>query len=131
MAEKKPNEMCREISPPRRPRKAATTRPNTPTKRALSRAWATVRSMTDPFGADPPSAFVSEWTRRIAGLLPPPRRALDVAMGGGRHVNVLAACGLRVFGVDKNQEALRTGRARAMALGNTIQVWCADLTVSG
>ena len=87
--------------------------------------------MTDQFGADPPSSFVVEWASRLASGLRAPRRALDVAMGRGRHLSALALTGLRVFGVDKNLEAVRAGRNRAAADGGHVHVWCADLTVSG
>jgi SAM-dependent methyltransferase len=67
----------------------------------------------------------------MAGRLPAPGRVLDVAMGRGRHVQVLAASGLRVFGVDKNHDALRDSRERAAANGHVVHAWCTDLTISG
>jgi SAM-dependent methyltransferase len=86
--------------------------------------------MTDRFAGDPPSAFVVEWAARAAARLPAPRRALDVAMGRGRHACALARLGLRTFGVDRNLEAVRAARDVALVAGVTIDVWCADLTVS-
>ncbi len=57
-------------------------------------------------------------------------RALDVAMGRGRHACVLARSGCRTFGVDRNLDALRAARGRASAERLGIAVWCADLTRS-
>jgi hypothetical protein len=85
------------------------------------------RSMTDRFDGDPPSAFVAEWTSQLAPEVPLPRRALDVAVGRGRHLRALAEANLQIFGVDRNYEALRTARDRA---GRAARLWCADLTVS-
>jgi tellurite methyltransferase len=86
--------------------------------------------MTDQFSADPPSPFVVRWATLMAPGLPAPRRALDAAMGRGRHALALARLGLRVFGVDASYEAVRTARDRAAASGLTIGAWCADLTMS-
>jgi tellurite methyltransferase len=79
---------------------------------------------------DPPSPFVVQWATTLAPLLPAPRRALDVAMGRGRHGLVLAALGLRVFGVDVSLEAVRTALGEAAKRGLVVRPWCADLTVS-
>jgi SAM-dependent methyltransferase len=79
---------------------------------------------------DPPSRFIVEWAATLAPRLPAPRRALDVAMGQGRHGLVLAALGLRVFGVDVSLEALRTAAREAAASGLMVRSWCADLTAS-
>ncbi len=79
---------------------------------------------------DPPSAFVVEWTRRLAANLPAPRRALDVAAGRGRHSVVLAAAGLRTFAVDMKVDALGDARSRVEADGHALLGWCADLTMS-
>jgi tellurite methyltransferase len=83
--------------------------------------------MTDRFVADPPSAFVAA---AAAALLPqsaPRRRALDVAMGRGRHALTLARSGWRVFGVDSSFDALVAARARAALEGLAVRAWCADL----
>jgi SAM-dependent methyltransferase len=77
---------------------------------------------------DPPSTFVSEWVARLAQSLPPPRRALDLAMGRGRHAMVLATSGFHTFGVDYHFEALRDAAHLADAAGVHLNVWCADLT---
>ena len=78
--------------------------------------------------SDPPSSFVVEWLPRVANHLPEPRRALDVAMGRGRHVEALAAAGLRPFGVDVNLEAVRHTVDRLQRRGVVLRAWCADLT---
>jgi tellurite methyltransferase len=87
-------------------------------------------SMTDRFPADPPSAFVVQWATLMAPALPGPRRALDVAMGRGRHARMLAQLGLNVFGVDASYEAVRAARNLAVAGGLSIRAWCADLQAS-
>jgi tellurite methyltransferase len=86
--------------------------------------------MTDQFPADPPSPFVVRWATLMAPGLPPRRRALDAAMGRGRHAQMLARLGLRVFGVDANYEAVRAARDRVAASGLAVGAWCADLTMS-
>jgi tellurite methyltransferase len=55
----------------------------------------------------------------------PSRRALDVAMGRGRHAALLAAAGYATFGVDMKLDAVREAVARAPGL----RAWCADLTM--
>jgi tellurite methyltransferase len=78
-----------------------------------------------------PSRFVVEWVERLARDLDAPattRRALDVAMGRGRHAIALAGAGFRTFGVDANLEALRSARAAAADTNVSIAAWCADVT---
>jgi tellurite methyltransferase len=77
---------------------------------------------------DHPSQFIVEWAAAMASVCPPPRRALDVAMGRGRHAIVLAERGFRVFGVDVNLDAVRGAVAQASADGLVVRGWCADLT---
>lgn len=48
----------------------------------------------------------SAWVRRFTPLLPPGARVLDVACGGGRHLQWLASQGHRVTGVDRDAAAL-------------------------
>jgi SAM-dependent methyltransferase len=79
---------------------------------------------------DPPSPFVVEWAPRLAGAVPDLRRALDVAMGRGRHAGILAAAGFRVFGVDVKFDAVRDAVTRTAAAGMTVRAWCADLTMT-
>ena len=64
----------------------------------------------------------------MASACPSPRRALDLAMGRGRHALVLAEHGFRVFGVDVNLDAVRGAVAQAAAHGLVVRGWCADLT---
>jgi SAM-dependent methyltransferase len=54
-------------------------------------------------------------------------RALDVAMGRGRHTLLLARAGFRTFGVDANLSALRDAAAAAAAQSLHVHLWCADL----
>lgn len=77
---------------------------------------------------DPPSPFVEEWIRKLAGQIAMPRRALDVAMGRGRHALLLAAAGFRTFGVDNNYHAIAEAVARARRRRLQLRAWCADLT---
>jgi tellurite methyltransferase len=79
---------------------------------------------------DPPSQFVVDWATRLAPRLPSPRRALDVAMGRGRHALALAALGFRVFGVDVNLGAMQAAAREAAKSGLVVSPWCADLTAS-
>jgi tellurite methyltransferase len=75
-----------------------------------------------------PSPFVVEWAARLAPRVPAPRRALDLAMGRGRHAIELARNGLRTYGVDRRLDAVRDAVDLASSEGLTLQVWCADLT---
>jgi SAM-dependent methyltransferase len=86
--------------------------------------------MTDRFDRDPPSAFVtaSLAAQRSSLALPPPgSRALDVAMGRGRHALLLAERGYRAFGVDIELDAVRSAKREAAKRGLFLGVWCADL----
>ena len=76
------------------------------------------------------SPFVTEWLPRIVADLngrPGPRRALDLAMGEGRHAIPLAEAGFVTYGVDLAVERLLT--ARRMLHGRRLEVlqWAADL----
>jgi SAM-dependent methyltransferase len=77
-----------------------------------------------------PSAFVHEWIMR---LMPPGsvegRRALDLAIGGGRHALLLAERGFHTFGVDLKFDAVRAAMDAAERKQLRISGWCADLTV--
>ena len=75
------------------------------------------------------SPFVAEWIARLA----PQRaefapRALDVAMGRGRHAVPLALAGFDTFGVDVRFDAVRDARFAAKAAAVRVHGWCADLT---
>ena len=63
-----------------------------------------------------------------AHLLPTVGRALDVAMGAGRHALFLAARGLEVIGVDISPVAVEICRREAARLGLPITAICADVT---
>lgn len=76
----------------------------------------------------PSSPFVIQWAPRAAGLLRPAPRALDLAMGHGRHVEPLVLAGFRVFGVDRSFEAVRHAAAQPAAAAGRLLAWCADVT---
>lgn len=84
--------------------------------------------MTDTDTADLPSSFVVSWASRIFDALPAPRRALDVAMGRGRHALTLAGAGYRVFGVDIRHDAIRDAMVAGVRRNAAVRGWCADLT---
>ena len=86
--------------------------------------------MTDRFPADPPSSFVVTAAATLLSQAPAPRRALDLAMGRGRHALALARMGWRAFGIDRDLGALRTAMGRAAAEGSIVRAWCGDLTVT-
>ena len=83
--------------------------------------------MTAHTHVEPPSPFVAEWISAAVRLFPSRRRALDVAMGRGRHAKQLVEQGFDVFGVDVHLETLRAASA-ALGLGGSLKIWCADLT---
>ena len=64
-------------------------------------------------GTEAPSPWIQRWSH----LLSPGCTALDIACGGGRHMQWLAAQGHAVLGVDRSAEAL----ALAQAYGQTLQ----------
>jgi hypothetical protein len=78
---------------------------------------------------DPPSSFVAHWIASLGPMAEPPRRALDVAMGRGRHAVALADAGFRVFGVDIKYEAVREAVRQVSERGGALHGWCADLTM--
>jgi SAM-dependent methyltransferase len=55
----------------------------------------------------------SVWVERFAPLLPAAGEVLDLACGGGRHARLLAALGLRVEAVDRDERALASLRGVA------------------
>jgi SAM-dependent methyltransferase len=61
---------------------------------------------------------------------PTETRALDLAMGRGRHARLLARHGFVTFGVDAKLDAVRDAVAAGAREGLTIHGWCADLTMS-
>lgn len=64
-------------------------------------------------GTEAPSPWVCRWTP----LIRPAGQVLDLACGGGRHMQWLASQGHHVLGVDRSPEAL----ALAGAFGTTLQ----------
>jgi tellurite methyltransferase len=76
-----------------------------------------------------PSPFILKWVEQLArdgGLTT--RRALDVAVGRGRHAVALASAGFKTFGVDANCAAVVEAVQRVGAAGARLHAWCADLT---
>jgi tellurite methyltransferase len=69
---------------------------------------------------------VAEWIAKLAGKRD--GRALDVAMGRGRHALPLARAGFRTFGVDLDFDVVRGTVRAALDAGTPIAAWCADLT---
>lgn len=65
----------------------------------------------------------SAWVQRFTPLLKPRSRVLDLACGGGRHVQWLASLGHQVTGVDRDAEAL----ARVQALVPGAELLQADV----
>jgi tellurite methyltransferase len=89
---------------------------------------------------DVPSPFVVEWLQKWAG---PEQKwggpykvrptgispaAIDLAMGRGRHAQLLARAGFRTFGVDVKLDAVIDAAARSRCDGLLVRGWCADLT---
>jgi len=75
-----------------------------------------------------PSPFIVEWLERIARERGGHLRALDVAMGRGRHAVPLARAGFRTFGVDVKLDSVREAIDAARREGVRVAGWCADLT---
>jgi SAM-dependent methyltransferase len=76
------------------------------------------------------SPFVAEWLPRVvAGMdgRPGPRRALDLAMGEGRHAVPLAEAGFVTYGVDLAVERLQSARRAILARRLCVLQWAADL----
>jgi SAM-dependent methyltransferase len=77
-----------------------------------------------PFIVERVAAYRDEARRQSRGA----PRALDVAMGRGRHAIALARLGYDTFGVDLKLDVLDDAVQRAAADGLRLRVWCADLT---
>jgi SAM-dependent methyltransferase len=76
------------------------------------------------------SPFVVEWLPRVAAEMngrPGPRRALDLAMGKGRHAVPLAEAGFLTYGVDLAVDRLQTARRTLGGRGLRVLQWAADL----
>ena len=86
--------------------------------------------MPDRDVVDPPSPFVDDWIHRLSSVEGGTRRALDLAMGRGRHALLLAAAGWKTFGVDYRFDVVVDARRRARLAGLELSTWCADLTTA-
>ena len=69
-----------------------------------------------------------EWIDRVVGNGAADRRALDIAMGRGRHALPLARAGFRTFGVDLAFDRVRDTMAAAAGEHLALYGWCADMT---
>jgi SAM-dependent methyltransferase len=76
-----------------------------------------------------PSTFVARWVPTLAARVEPPRRALDLAMGRGRHALLLARHGFQVYAVDLRYDAVHDAVVSAAREGLCVRGWCADLTM--
>ncbi len=76
---------------------------------------------------DAPAAFVLEWLPSVSRELGPRPRALDLAMGTGRHALLLAARGYLAFGVDRDRDRVAEAARSAREGGLTLRAWIADL----
>src|SRR5689334_4210237 len=77
-----------------------------------------------------PSPFAAEWIATLAVPSRKPHKALDVAMGRGRHALLLARSGFETFGVDRDHDAVKAAMQAAAREGLQIRGWCADLTMA-
>jgi SAM-dependent methyltransferase len=76
------------------------------------------------------SPFVAEWLPKVVAELnsrPGPRRALDLAMGEGRHAIPLVEAGFVTYGVDVAVDRLRMARRALLELRLDVLQWAADL----
>src|ERR1051325_4380178 len=77
-----------------------------------------------------PSPFVASAIVRLEADATGDTRALDLAMGRGRHARLLARAGFQTFGVDVKHDVVRDAVAAARREGLVIRGWCADLTAA-
>ena len=76
------------------------------------------------------SPFVAEWLPRVVAEMngrPGPRRALDLAMGEGRHAIPLVEAGFVTYGVDVAVNRLLTARRVLVEHRLDVLQWAADL----
>ena len=76
------------------------------------------------------SPFVEEWLPTVAAAMnghARPWRALDLAMGEGRHAVPLAEAGFVTYGVDVSLTRLQTARRLLRERGLDALQWAADL----
>ena len=74
-----------------------------------------------------PSPFVLRWLPRLYHALGGLPRALDVAMGEGRHTSVLAKVGFYTFGVDCDFLRVACAKSTLHKANLTAAMWVADL----
>ena len=74
-----------------------------------------------------PSSFILHWLPRLHLVLGSQPRALDLAMGEGRHTKMLAEADFCTFGVDRDYSRVWRARAELRTLGLDERVWVADL----
>lgn len=77
-----------------------------------------------------PSPFAAEWISTLAVPAATPKKALDVAMGRGRHALLLARHGFETFGVDRRFDVVKEAMQAAARQGLQLRGWCADLTAT-
>ena len=68
-------------------------------------------------GTEAPSIWIQRWSH----LLAPACSALDVACGGGRHMQWLSSQGHAVLGIDRSAEALLLAQAHGQTLQADIE----------
>lgn len=76
------------------------------------------------------SPFVEEWLPKVVARLngqDGPRRALDLAMGSGRHAAPLAEAGFITYGVDRALDRLLAARRALRDRRLPVLQWAADL----
>jgi tellurite methyltransferase len=76
------------------------------------------------------SPFAAAWIGRLAPTRADSPRALDLAMGRGRHALILARHGFKTFGVDRELDAVRDAVGAAAGEGLIVRGWCADLKMT-
>jgi tellurite methyltransferase len=76
------------------------------------------------------SPFVAEWLPKVVAAMdgrPGPWRALDLAMGKGRHALPLAEAGFVTYGVDRAVDRLLNARRACARRRFDLLQWAADL----
>lgn len=68
-------------------------------------------------GTEAPSPWIQRWSH----LLAPGCSVLDIACGGGRHMQWLSGRGHPVLGIDRSVEALRLAQAHGQTLAADIE----------
>ena len=68
-------------------------------------------------GTEAPSSWIQRWSHLLAPACP----VLDVACGGGRHMQWLSGQGHEVLGIDRSAEALQLAQAHGRTLQADIE----------